>query len=42
MPVAGLAFTSCSGMLPGDAGDTAPWVAVSLEPSLLSQVAGGP
>ncbi|EWS60544.1 hypothetical protein Y695_04572 [Hydrogenophaga sp. T4] len=42
MPMAGLAFTSCSGMLPAMAGATANWVAVSLEPSMLSQVAGGP
>jgi hypothetical protein len=42
MPMAGLAFTSCSGMLPSPLGATATCVAVNLEPSLASQVAGGP
>jgi hypothetical protein len=42
MPIAGFAFTSCSGMLPAAAGATATCVAVTLEPSMFSQVAGGP
>jgi hypothetical protein len=41
-PMAGLALTSCSGMLSGPLGATATWVAVTLEPSMLAQVAGGP
>ena len=38
MPMAGLAFTSCSGMLPAGAGLTASCLPVTLEPSLDSQV----
>ena len=42
LPMAGLAFTSCSGMAPAPAGATASCVAVTLDPSWLSHVAGGP
>ena len=41
-PVAGLAFTNCSGMLPATCGATATWAPVIAEPSLACQVAGGP
>ena len=38
LPIAGSVFTSCIGMLPGAAGDTASCLPVTLEPSLASQV----